>query len=272
MEGVDQKLMQRRLNLEKFQYLCERFERSPNITDEYSVAPHLRIEYASRDVSILSSIAEILLKDYEHVKNWFGFRGDLAIDLWMAPEIADLEYITGMRCADGYMCAPGARNGGNVIPFVSPLASTKNADRMHFSAVLAHEITHYFISNISQATIFHMKRKESGDLPLWLEEGLCQLVSSEVNPSFAVKWDEEITEVDTWHPLEDLWNDLSACENATIGYLQAYKETRDVVKRRGKAEIIALLYLNRTHYVEWTDLTREGEVSMRVKHAKDERP
>lgn len=272
MTVIDQTVLRERFDLRKTRYICERLEKSPNLTEEYSVAPHLRIGYAARDASIVRSVGEVSLKQYACVKSWFDFRGDLAIDLWMAPEVVDLEYMTCMPCGDGYMCAPGMRDGANIIPFVSPRTSVRNADAARFSAVLAHEITHHFITEISHATIFSMKRRENRDLPLWLEEGLCQVIQSEVNPFLQAKWADEIERTGAWYPLEDLWNDLGDCEDATKGYLQAYKETRDILKRRGKAEIIRLLYLNRTHYVEWMDLPREGRVSVRARYANDWRP
>jgi hypothetical protein len=269
VDTIDQALLRRRFDLRKTQYLCERLDKSPNITERCLVAPHLGISHAPSDVSILPSVCDVFLEAYEYVKDWFGCRGDLAIDLWMAPEVVDLEYMTCMPCGDGYMCAPGTRSGANIIPFVSPLTSAKNADRDRFSAVLAHEITHHFVTDISRATIFSMKRKENFDVPLWLEEGLCQMISSEVNPSFRAKWAGEIAGTSTWYPLEDLWNDLSGCGDATRGYLQAYKETRAVVERKGKGEIIRLLYLNRTHYVDWNGLPYEGEASVKVRYAND---
>jgi len=269
MPAIDQASLERRFDLSRTQYLCERLEKSPNLTEEYSVAPHLRISYAPRDASILPSIGEVFLKQYAHVKNWFDFHGDLAIDLWMAPEVVDLEYMTCMPCGDGYMCAPSTRDGAKIIAFVSPLSSIKNSDTVGFSAGLAHEIAHHFVSDISQATPFSMKRKESLDLPLWLEEGLCQLIQSEVNPSLQAKWTGDIAATTVWFRLEDLWNDLSDCEDEIKGYLQAYKVTKSVIEWRGRKEIVGLLYLNRTHYVEWNELPREGRVSARAASSEE---
>ena len=269
MNSIDQLLLQQRFDSRKTQYLCERLEKSPNITEECYVAPHLRIGYAPRDVSILPSVRDTFLQTYGYVKNWFDYRGDLAIDLWMAPEVLDLEYMTCMPCGDGYMCAPGTQNGAAIIPFVSPLSSEKNADRDRFSAVLAHEITHHFVSDISRATIFSMKRKENLDVPLWLEEGLCQVIQSEVNPSFGTRRADEIAKTTEWYALEDLWNDLSACGDESKGHLQAYKETKAIVEKKGKAELIRLLYLNRTHYVNWNDLSEEGEAPAKARYMND---
>ena len=272
MNKIDEVSLQQRFERRKTQYLCERLEKSPNITEECYAAPHLCISYAPRDVSVLPSVRDTFLETYGYVKNWFGYRGDLAIDLWTAPEVVDLEYMTCMPCGDGYMCAPGTRNGAAIIPFVSPLSSGKNADRDRFSAVLAHEIAHHFVSDISRATIFSMKRKENLDVPLWLEEGLCQVIQGEVSPSFATKCAREIARTTEWYILEDLWNDLSACGDESKGYLQAYKETRAIVGKKGKAGIIRLLYLNRTHYVNWNDLPRGGETPAKARYMNDRRP
>jgi hypothetical protein len=190
----------------------------------------------------------------------------------MAPTVADLEYMICMACGDGYMCAPGTQNGANVILFVSPLSSEKNADRDRFSAVLAHEITHHFVSDISRATMFSMKRKENLDVPLWLEEGLCQVIQSEVSPSLAAGWADEIAKTVEWYAIEDLWNDLSACGDERKGYLQAFKETKAIVAKKGKAEVIRLLYLNRTHYVSWSDLPHEGGTAAKARYVNDWRP
>ncbi len=272
MDNIDQSMLQRRFDIRRTQYLCERFEKSPNITEVCSVAPHLRITYAPCDVSVLPSVRDTVLLAYGYVKDWFGFRGDLAIDLWMAPTVADLEYMICIACGDSYMCAPGAQNGANIILFVSPLSSEKNADRDRFSAVITHEITHHFVSDISRATIFSMKLKENLDVPMWLEEGLCQVIQSEVSPSFAAGRADGIGKTTEWYPLEDLWNDLSSCGDESKGYLQAYKVTKAIVEKRGKAELIRLLYLNRTHYVNWDDLPREGEIPAKARYVNDWRP
>jgi hypothetical protein len=272
MNNIDRSPLQRRFDIRKSQYLCERFEKSPNITEMCSVAPHLRICYAPCDASVLPSVRETFLLAYGHVKDWFGSRGDLAIDLWMAPTVADLEYMICMACGDGYMCAPGTRNGANIILFVSPLSSEKNTDRDRFSAVLAHEVTHHFVSDISRATMFSMKRKENLDVPLWLEEGLCQVIQSEVSPSFAARQSDEIAKTTEWYALGDLWNDLSACGDERKGYLQAFKETKAIVAKTGKAEVIRLLYLNRPHYVDWNALPDEGKTPAKARYVNDWRP
>jgi exoribonuclease R len=73
-----------------------------------------------------------------------------------------------------------------------------------------------------------MKRKEDFDLPMWLEEGLCQLIQSEVHPSLQGYFTLDIAGKVTRYPVEELWNDLSSCKDVRTAYLQAYRETRGV--------------------------------------------
>jgi len=259
-------MLEQRFDLRKTRYLCERFKKSPNITEECSVADHLGICYSAGDASIITSVRELFLRTYMYVKDWFDYRGDIAIDLWVAPETVDLQYMTCLSCGDGFASAPGSRNGKNVILFVSPLSGGKNADKDRFSGMLAHEITHHFVTDISHATIFYMKRKEERNVPVWIEEGLCQLIQSEVDPSFRMKCDEDIARPHSWQPLQDVWNDLSSCEDVDTAYLQAYEETKTLVEKKGKAEIIRLLHLNRTHSVDWSDLTCKGKKSKKDNH------
>jgi len=269
MNSIDQSLIEGRFNLSRYQYLCERFEKSPNITERSSVAGHLRISYAAQDASALLLIRESILRAYAYVKGWFDYRGEIAVDLWVAPTLADLHYMTCLPCEDGFFCAPGNRDGMNVILFVSPLSCQMNADKDRLTGILAHEITHHVVGDISRATLFSMKRKEELDLPMWLEEGLCQLIQSEVHPSLQQSRAERITKIKKWYGWEELWNDFSSCDDANTAYLQAYKEVRTLVETKGKEEIIRLLYLNRTHYVNWNDLPSEENKTMEDKYAND---
>lgn len=270
--SIDSSLLEQRFNLRRTQYLCERFEKSPNITEDSSVAGHLSVCYSKRDTSIIPSIQDLLLRMYMYVKGWFAYRGDIAIELWMAPETIDLQYMTCLPCDEGFACAPGSRNGTNVILLVSPLAGGRNADRDRLSAVLAHEITHHFVTDISRSTVFAMKRKEKQDVPMWLEEGLCQLIQSEVSPSFKTRFAEAIARTTKWYSLEDMWHDLADFEDANTGYLQAYKETSALIEKKGKAEIIRLLYLDRTHYVNWNNLSSEENVLGKARYINDWQP
>jgi hypothetical protein len=272
VNGMDISELQQRFDLRRTQYLCERFEKSPHITEKCSVAGHLSICYGDRDTSIVPSVQDVLLGVYAYVKDWFDYRGDLAIELWMAPETVDLQYRTCLPCDDCFACAPGTRDGMNVILIVSPLAHGRNADKGRLSAVLAHEITHHFVTDISHSTIFAMKRRERQDVPMWLEEGLAALIMGEVYPALRQRFDEAVAGTREWYPLEDMWHDLSSCEDANRAYLQAYRETRALVERMGKGEVIRLLYLNRTHYVNWNDLARKGRAPAKGRNTNDWRP
>jgi DNA phosphorothioation-dependent restriction protein DptG len=96
--------------------------------------------------------------------------------------------------------------------------------------------------------------KEKRDVPMWLEEGLCQLIRCEVNPVCRAEFDMGIACTTEWYALDEMWNDLSACEDVNRAYLQAYKEARDLVEKRGKADVIRSLYLNRVNHVSWNNL------------------
>jgi hypothetical protein len=254
VNDITPSLLARRFELPGTQYLCERLEKSPNINEACSVAGHLSICYSNRDETIIPLVQDSLLKMYGYVKDWFNYRSDIAIELWMAPEAVDLQYMTCLPCDDGFACAPGRRDGRNVMLLASPLSGGKNADEKRLSAVLAHEIAHHFITAISHATVFTMKRKEKLDVPMWLEEGLCQLIQCEVYPACQAEFDKGIACITEWYPLDDLWNDLSACEDVNKAYLQAYNEARILIAKRGKAEVVRLLYLNRANYVNWNNL------------------
>jgi len=95
------------------------------------------------------------------------------------------------------------------------------------------------------------------------------LIQSEVHPSLQQSRAERITKIKKWYDWEELWNDLSSCDDANTAYLQAYKEIRTLVETKGKAEIIRLLYLNRTHYVNWNDLPSKGNKTTEDKYAND---
>jgi len=254
MDCIDQLLLDRRFKLQKTQYISERFAKSPNITEKCFVSDHLLICHAVQDDSILPLIRESFLRAYRYVKDWFGYQRDIAFALWMAPELIDLQYMTCLSCDENFFCAPGSQNGIKIILFLSPLSCQKNASPNSLTATLSHEIAHHIIREISGASNLTMKRKESADLPMWLEEGLCQLVQGELNPDFQKYCNENIRRSTNWYSMEELWKDLSSCQDVGKAYLQAYKETKSFVRARGKTEVIQLLHSNRTHDVNWNDL------------------
>jgi hypothetical protein len=101
-------------------------------------------------------------------------------------------------------------------------------------------------------------------VPRWLEEGLCQLVQSDIYPRLHCKFAEDIANTTRWYDLADLWNDLSSCNDIKTAYLQAYKETKTLAGKIGKTGVIDLLYLNRTHDVNWNDLPLKLLISGRI--------
>jgi hypothetical protein len=256
MNSPDKALLGRRFELREAAYICERFEKSPSITEECIVSHHLRICYALRDAPILPLIREPFLQAYRYAKDWFGCEGDMALALWMAPELADLQYMTCLPCEETFFCAPGCRNGMGIILFVSPPSCRTNGGKDRLPGLFAHEITHYFVRDISHATEFSMKRKAERDVPMWLEEGLAQIMDSEMCPPLSERRAGKIARITKWYDREEMWNDLSSCEDPATAYLQAYKETKALMETIGKSEIIRLLHLNRTHEVDWTDVPR----------------
>jgi len=254
MTVIDKISLNKRLELRKTRCISERLEKSPNLNVHCVVSDHLHIRLAARDVTALALIHESFNLAYGYVQTWFGRHADMVFDLWMAPELIDLQYMTCLSCDETFFCAPGSRNGMHIILFVSPQSCTKNADKGLLSGLFAHEITHHVVRNISQATVFSMKRKENLDVPMWLEEGLCQFIDSEVYPPFKQRRTKKIPRITRWYNRDELWNDLSSCEDPETAYLQAYKETRAVIETTGKTELIQLLYLNRTHEADWREM------------------
>ncbi|OPY70831.1 MAG: hypothetical protein A4E57_00146 [Syntrophorhabdaceae bacterium PtaU1.Bin034] len=70
---------------------------------------------------------------------------------------------------------------------------------------------------------------------------------------------------------EDMWDDLSSCEDGDKAHLQTYKETKALVDCIGKAEVIRLLYLNHTHWINWNDMHERGDISAKPRYVKDRR-
>ena len=66
---------------------------------------------------------------------------------------------------------------------------------------------------------------------------------------------------------EDRWNVLSSCEDGDTADLQAFRDTRTLVESIGREDIIRLLYLNRTHYVDWNELLRKADATAPDKSA-----
>lgn len=260
-------LLNHRFRLRETQFLCERFEISPNISEEYPVAEHLTIRYGRTHVPIVNTLGDVFEQMYLWVKKWFGYRSDIAMELWVAPTVEDLQFMTCQPCGQGYACAPGTKNGAKIILIESPSLGGRNSDEGRLSAILAHEISHHVISDISRATPFTMKRRETLDVPMWLEEGLATVVMTGVCPSLRTSFEKRISLTTEWYSLEDMCNDLSSCNDPDKAYLQSYKETRSLIDSVGKTDIIKALFLNRTHYIGWNDLPDGKEISATARYA-----
>jgi hypothetical protein len=246
-----------RFLLRKTRYISERFEKSPNLTERCLISDHLHIRHAACDAQVLPFVGKSLLLAYGYVRSWFDCGREWALDLWMAPSPADLQYMTCLPCDAGFACCPGSRNGRGIILFASPLACGRNADRERLDGLLAHEITHHVIGDLSGATVLSMKRKQRRDVPMWLEEGLCQVIQSELSPSLQKRLTEKIARTGAWYEPEELWDDLSFCEDVGRAYLQAYRETKALLGARSKTDVIDLLKLNRVGGVNWSDVHRD---------------
>lgn len=251
---IDQSVLECRFALRKTLHISERLEISPNIKDLCTVTEYLHIRHAARDVSILPLIRESFLRAYGFVIDWFDCRSDIALALWVAPEVSDLRYMTCLPCDEGFFCAPGSRNGWKIILFVSPRACRGNTDPERLSGLLAHEITHHVVRALSHATDLTMKRKEKRDLPMWLEEGLCQMIQGEFDLAFRRKLDERISGTTTRYNPAELWDDLSDCRDVPAAYMEAYRHTRELVEAKGRQEVIRLLHRHRARDVDWNDL------------------
>lgn len=93
---------------------------------------------------------------------------------------------------------------------------------------------------------------------MWLEEGLCQVIQGALHPAFRCRCLERMADISDWYDLDELWNDLSACEDVDKAYLQAYGRTRTLLKACGKAEMIRLLHHAKIHPVDWNRLAKQG--------------
>lgn len=247
-------MLQARFRLRDSHHISERFDKSPNIEKQMQTGASLEICHADQDALIIQNVKEMCLKAYSYTKEWFGHPDDLAMNLWLAPDIVDFQYMTCLECDEGFFCAPGNHQGKKVILCLTPRAYRQKPSKERFTAGLAHEIAHHFIRKISGATVLTMNRKQNHDLPMWLEEGLCQVIQSELDPIFQQRLDEETKKIRQWDKLNDLWNDLSSCKDVKKAYLQAYNATKTLMVGIGKLGAIKLLFLNAKKGVDWIDV------------------
>jgi hypothetical protein len=60
-------------------------------------------------------VQESFIRAFLFTKEWFAYPDVLELDLWMAPEVIDLQYMTCLPCHEDFFCAPGSEKGRKVI-------------------------------------------------------------------------------------------------------------------------------------------------------------
>jgi hypothetical protein len=123
--------------------------------------------------------------------------------------------------------------------------------KSRFIGCLVHEITHHFIQAQTKATFLSMERKQNMDLPMWFEEGLCQVIQCEVDTQLLHILTGQLQSIKKWYSFEDLWNDLSACDDVKTAYLQAFMAMKHLFERYGKDYIKKILLMNAQKSVDW---------------------
>jgi len=241
----------KRFELRKTKYLPERVKISPNITQSIIVKEHLSICFAPADSNIVDSVSEALISAYDIAKNWFGINYEVPIQLWIAPELIDMNYMLCNNCPNDLFCAPGKKNGYGIIAFQSPRTGKRNRIPERLKSLLGHEISHHMILDISGATNLAMTRRINNDLPMWLEEGICQIVQADLNPQYKVLFNQQIEANQIWYKQVDLWDDLSSCNDVPKAYLQGYRDACRIINEYGKDRIISLLKQNKNKTIDW---------------------
>lgn len=253
-------LLQQRFELRtKFGALMpERLAKSPNLTNRHDIDDQLRITHAEADLQVLPFLEEVFIAAYHHAKNWFGGIEGMKFDLWVAPDLVDLQYMLGLACPETFFCAPGVRGGWRIVAGLSPRAYQNPRRPLRYTGCLVHEISHHIIREKAGATLLSMRRRELGDLPMWVEEGLCQVVECELDADLAGGLQERIRETRKRLDFEDLWDDLSFCEEAELAYLQAYQAIQELLRIRGKEYLLELLSMNAVRKVDWRAVAGEA--------------
>jgi hypothetical protein len=231
--------------------LPDRLEQSPNLTHRHVVSDDLRVSHAEADVAALPFLEGALTTAYRHAGGWFEGTAGVRFDFWVAPDLTDLQYMLCIPCQDGFFCSPGESDGWGAITALSPRAY-RHRDRLaHFTSSLAHEVSHHIVQARAGATRYTLRRRDLGDLPMWVEEGLCQVVECAVDGDQADRLREQARYVEEWLSFEVLWNDLAACPNRRLGYLQAYHAVRALIAARGEQHVFDILSRNAERAVDW---------------------
>ncbi len=107
--------------------------------------------------------------------------------------------MTGLSCGEGFFCAPGIKEGKHVVLCLSPGAYTTPLSDARYIGCLAHEISHHMIHVQANTTPLTMTRKQTHDLPMWFEEGVCQVIQCELDTQLHEVLLQRIQETSTWY-------------------------------------------------------------------------
>lgn len=232
--------------------LCER---SRDLTVSLLINDYLSISYCPDDGDIILYMRDILLDSYNHVKNWFHYGSNLILELRIIPAAEQARGATNPFPLNApYPASLEIQDWKNIISFLSPLSPDHNRDINFFSGLLAHLIAHHFITAISGTASYHTKPRLYPNVPVWLEEGLCQVIQGEVDQDFRHRCFGRMQDIAAWPDLRHIWNDLPCSSYFSTAQLQAYWSVYQIVRDGRKAEIIRLLRLNRLHHVKWKSL------------------
>jgi hypothetical protein len=230
-------------------------EPSTDLTVTLLVNDYLSICYCPDDRDIILLMRDILLDSYNYVKNWFHYGSNLMIELRIMPAAERAPDATNPFSLDApYPASLEIQDWKNIISFLTPLSPDHNRDINFFSGLLAHLIAHHFITAISGTASYHTEPRRYPNVPVWLEEGLCQVIQGEVDQGFRLECFRKIKGISVWPDLRHIWNGLSSSSDLSLADLQAYWNVYQIVLDGRKAEIIRLLRLNRLHNVNWKTL------------------
>lgn len=239
--------MERRFSLGRAIHISERFARAPHLARTFQVNDQLSICHSREDEGILTLVAESLRLAYGFVRVWLGAETSIPIQLWLAADLLDLQYMTAARCPAGSAFSPGRRKGLAIIISQSPHTCPENQNRKRMTGILIHEISNHFIRDLCRAGDQTMQRREKRELPMWVEEGLCLHLETEFNPSLKTAFGKGPAGGRTAYSKRELWNDLSAVEQVSLAYSQAFHWVSGILEQTGKQGFLARLREARHH-------------------------
>jgi hypothetical protein len=233
-------------------------DKSPELTASLLINDYLSISYCPDDSAIILPVRDILrdilLDSYNYVKNWFHYGSNLIIELRIMPGTEHARGTNPLPRNTPYPSSLKVQDWKNSISLLFPLFPNTARDIHVFSGLLAHLIAHHFITAISGTASYHTKPRLYPNVPVWLEEGLCQVIQGEVDQDFRHRCLGRIQDIAAWPDLRHIWNDLPCSTDLSKAQLQAYWSVYQIVRDGRKTEIIRLLRLNRLHHVNWKSL------------------